>query len=213
MNVKELHSMEAIDMSENRFQLAGYLAIANAFLFPLSFVIAIVQGILTGVRFGYQGPIYGPSDLVMLVFTAFGIYILLRFKLYLHEHYNYSGIDSLIHASIWWGVLLQIGSLILRGMILLGWPDSELFGRIGMVVFMSISMLTIGVIDIMIAVKLMKIKDTLSDMMKVFLYITLVAGICEVSILLVPISLILIPVTNVVLAMIFLREKHEVEFV
>ena len=38
-------------------------------------------------------------------------------------------------------------------------------------------------------------------------------GICEVTVLLTPIALLLVPVSAIVLALIFFRDQQEVEFV
>jgi hypothetical protein len=75
------------------------------------------------------------------------------------------------------------------------------------------AMVTIGIVDIMIAMRLLRIKDALNDLLKAFAYITLIAGICEVSVIMSPLSLLLVPVNFVILGMIFLKEKEEVEFV
>ena len=60
---------------------------------------------------------------------------------------------------------------------------------------------------------LLKIKENFGEFIRAFAYVTLVAGICEISVILSPISLVLIPVTGVVLSLIFFRDKQEVEFV
>jgi len=80
-------------------------------------------------------------------------------------------------------------------------------------IFMTAAMVTIGIVDILIAVKLFKIKENLGEYVRVFAYITIVAGICEVSVIFSPLSLLLIPVNGVVLALIFFKDKFTVEFV
>jgi len=74
-------------------------------------------------------------------------------------------------------------------------------------------MVTIGIVDILIAVKLLKIKETFSEYIRGFAYISMAAGICEVTVLLSPLALILIPVSAIVLALIFLRDQEAIEFV
>jgi uncharacterized membrane protein len=51
------------------------------------------------------------------------------------------------------------------------------------------------------------------ESIRAFAYVTMVAGICEVTVLLSLFSLILIPVSAVVLALIFFTDRQEVEFV
>jgi hypothetical protein len=74
-------------------------------------------------------------------------------------------------------------------------------------------MVSIGIVDILIAVKLLKVRDTFGDYIRAYGYISLVAGICEVTVFLVPLSLILIPASGVVLALIFFRDQEAPEFV
>jgi hypothetical protein len=73
-------------------------------------------------------------------------------------------------------------------------------------------MITAGIIDILIAVKLLQIRQKLNEMIRAFTYITLVSGLAELSVVLSPLALLLLPVSCVILGIIFLR-KEEVEFV
>jgi len=65
------------DMSENRYNLAGWLSISMAILFPLAFGIGIIQGVIGAAVFKYTGPTVGPSDLLFVIFTCVSVYILL----------------------------------------------------------------------------------------------------------------------------------------
>ena len=200
-------------MPDNRYSLAGGLAIVQAVLFPLAFGMSIVQDLIGKAAFRFEGPTVGPSDLLFIIFTCIGVYVLIMFRKLLNERYNYHGIDTLIIISIWWSILFQISNLILKAYaILIGLEPRLILAIIYLSIFI-IAMLTIGVVDILIAVRLLKIKDKLNDLLRAFAYITIIAGILEASIVLSPLALILIPVTCVILGMIFLREKEEVEFV
>jgi hypothetical protein len=208
-----LKSKEMTEMPENRYSLAGWLAIAQAVLFPLAFGMSIVQDIIGKAAFRFHGPIFGPSDLLFIIFTGLGVYVLLMFRKLLNERYNYHGIDTLIIISIWWGILFQISSLGLKAYAIVLGLEPRLTLALIYLSFFAVAMLTIGVVDILIAVRLLKIKDKLNDLLRALAYITIIAGILEASIVLSPLALILVPVTCVILGMIFLREKEEVEFV
>jgi hypothetical protein len=80
-------------------------------------------------------------------------------------------------------------------------------------VFMTGAMVTIGIVDILIAVKLLRIKENFGEYIRAFAYITMAAGICEVTVLLSPMALVMVPVSAIVLALIFFRDQQEVEFV
>ena len=200
-------------MESNKYAFVGWLAIVQAVMFPLIFILGIAErGIALGV-FDIDKPFFGPSDVLMLVFTAIAIYTLLMFKRLLNEHYDYHDLDLLILISIGWTVMFQVVGLGLGFLMITLWPVDEVVFAIVYLVFFASAMVTIGIVDILIAVKLLKIKEHLSEYIRVFAFVTMAAGICEVSVLLAPLSLLLIPVTAIVLALIFFKDKHVVEYV
>jgi hypothetical protein len=83
----------------------------------------------------------------------------------------------------------------------------------GFFIMMAGFMITIGIIDLNIAIRLLRMKDSLGDMLRIFAYVTLVAGICELSLLFVPITFVLYPVSCVVLGLVLIKGQEEVEFV
>jgi hypothetical protein len=50
-------------------------------------------------------------------------------------------------------------------------------------------------------------------MMRIYIYLTLASGILMVSLILSPFALLLVPISSVILAIIFFKEKEAVEFV
>lgn len=199
-------------MDENRYQLAGWLAVIQAVLFPLAFVVSIIQGLIGLAGFGYSTPLFGPSDLLFIIFTGISVYTLTMFRRFLNERHNYHGVDTLILLAICWGVVFQISSLAFRVWVIVIWPVSATALNIAFLAFFGLSMMAAGIIDILIAVKLLQIREGLNELVRAFTYITLVSGLAEVSVVLSPIALFLIPVSYVILGLIFFK-KEEVEFV
>jgi len=78
---------------------------------------------------------------------------------------------------------------------------------------LGLFMLAAGVIDLLIGIRLLQAKQQFSELIRVFAVLTLLSGIFEVSILLSPLALLLIPVHFVLLGLILLREREEAEFV
>ncbi len=72
-------------MDENKYKIAGWLALAQAILFPIAFVIGIVEAIVAGKLLEVKRPFIGPSDFLMIVFTAISVYTFLMFRRLLHE--------------------------------------------------------------------------------------------------------------------------------
>ena len=154
-----------------------------------------------------------PGDFLFIAFTAISAYILSVFRDLLNDRYGTRDLNMLIYISIAWIILFQVCSLCLKGLVMALWPVSEESMTITYLCFMAISMVIIGVVDILIAVKLLKLDAVQNDLIKAYAYITLVAGVLEVSVFLSPLAIILVPVSSVVLGMILLKEKEGVEFV
>jgi hypothetical protein len=193
--------------------MAGWLSITQAVIFPLAFVMSIVQGVIGVSVFHYRGPNFGPSDLLFIIFTAISVYTLTMFRKLLNERYNFPDIDTLIVIAIIWGIVFQITSLAVRAFIIALWPLSQTFVTIIYISFMTVFMVIAGIVDILIGVKLLKAKKPLNDFITAFAYIAVAAGILEATIVLSPLALILLPVSCVILGMVFLKEKEEAEFV
>lgn len=207
--------MQAEEMAistSNRYLLAGWMSIIAAVLFPLQFIVGIVQGIIGARTFHIKGPIVGPADFLGLISTALAVYVIIMFRQLLHERFRYHGVDLLITISIWWLIGFQVLGLMLKTMLLLT-NLPELMQIVMMLGLFSVAMVTVGIVDIMIAVRLLKLREQMSDLLAAYVYLTLAAGILEVTILLSPLALILVPITSIILGVVFLREKEEAEFV
>jgi hypothetical protein len=200
-------------MADNRYQMPGWAAIAQAVLFPMAFILVIVQGIIGATAFKFDRPMPGPADLMFVAITGLGIYTIIWFRRLLNERYQYHGIDGLITAAIWWMVIFQFLSLALKMILFLAGGISEIAMIIVQLSFMTLGMVSIGIIDLFIGVRLARLKDNIPDLIKAFAYLSIAAGAMEVSVILSPLALVLVPISSVILAMIFFREKEEVEFV
>jgi hypothetical protein len=200
-------------MEKSNYSIAGWLAIVLAILFPLTIILGIIEAGLAAGLLGMNKPFIGPSDLLMVVFTVIAVYVLLMFRKLLNERYDYHELDLLILISVWWAIMFQVVGLGLGVLTIIYWPIDELLIAVVYLVFFVSAMVTIGIVDILIALKIFKIKEKFSEYIRVFAYVSIVAGICEITVIFSPVSLVLVPVTAVVLALIFLRDKYEVEFV
>ena len=155
-------------MEENKYRLAGWLAVVQAVLFPIMFLIGVVEtGIAQGV-FHRNEPFVGPSDLIGLVFSAIAIYTLLRFRALLHERYEYFELDLLIVISIVWLVVFQAAGIAIgiAGMVLP--PVNEVAQLIVYGMVFAAAMVSIGIVDILIAIKLLKVRDTFGEYIRAY---------------------------------------------
>ena len=202
-----------VSMNDNRYNLAGWLSISMAIIFPLAFGIGIIQGVVGAAVFKYTGPNFGPSDLLFILFSCFGVYVLVMFRHFLHERYQFQELDLLITLSIIWIIVYQVLSLALKGLIFVIWPVPETVMAITYIVFVAGAMISVGVIDILFAVKLFKLSDMGNNLINALAYLGMISGILEVTVILSPLALVLIPVTSIIYGLIFFRAKEGVEFV
>jgi hypothetical protein len=200
-------------MEENEYRTAGWLAIAQAALFPAAFVIGIIESVVAGEFLGVRRPFIGPSDLLMIINTAIGVYTLLMFRRLLREQYDYHDVDLLIIISVWWSIFFQTIGLGLKSALMLFWPINSFLVTVAYIVLFASAFVTIGIIDILIGAKLLKVKEVFSQGIRNLAYIMIASGICEVTVLLAPLAIAMVPVWSVVLALVFLRNRQEVEFV
>ncbi|HOZ07776.1 MAG TPA: hypothetical protein PKW75_05775, partial [candidate division Zixibacteria bacterium] len=141
------------------------------------------------------------------------VYTLLKFRSLLHERYAYRDLDLLIIVSVWWTIAFQVCGLAFGILTSAFWPVDRVVLLVGFVAFFTGAMVSIGVVDILIAVKLLGAKERFGEYIRGFAYVTMAAGICEVTVLMSVLALLLVPVSAIVLALIFFRDQQEVEFV
>ena len=200
-------------LDDNRFTLPGWVAVAQAILFPVAFAIGIIERIVGKAAFDYEGPVLGPSEFLWIAFSIMGVYTLSMFRRLLKQRYSFLAIDTLLVLNIWWIIVFQVISLVLTLGFFLGRPVPEIVTAIVFGSFAVISMVSVGILDILIGIRLLRDKDQFSEMIRAFAYVSLVAGILEVSVFLSPLALFLVPVSLVILALIFLRDRKDVQFV
>ena len=197
----------------NPYRTAGWLSIAAAILFPLAFVVSIIQGLIGISRFNYTGPTVGPSDILFILFTIFSIYALIMFRRMLNERYDFHDIDFLISLSIWWAILFQVVSITYRLIMIVLWPVPQMVYTLSSLGILILFFPIGGVIDIIIGIRLLRDKTRFNEMIRVLAYLNVACGICLATAILSPLSLILMPIWWAILGMVFLREKEEAEFV
>jgi hypothetical protein len=200
-------------MEENKYRLAGWLAVGQAVLFPAAVVIGIIEAVVAGGVLGIKRPFLGPSDLLMFLFTGVAVYTLLMFRRLLHERYDYHDLDLLIVISIWWAIGFLVVNVGLTILAMIFWPIDSIIMAIVLLVYMTAAMVSIGIVDILIAIKLLNVKERFSENIRNFAYVNMAAGICEVTVFMSLLSLVLVPVSSIILALVFFRDQQEVEFV
>ncbi len=201
-------------MADNRYQLAGWVAIAQAIVFVAGIVTGILEAIASAVLFHRSGMALGPSDLLSLAGACMVIYTMTMFRRLLNERYDFHEVDVLITLSIVWNVIFSVAGILI-GVVYFGlrMDQSPLGALVFILPFFAVMMITGGVIDILIGVRLLRIKERLSDLVRTMAYLSLIGGICAVSLVFAPVAALIGLATWIVLGLIFLREPDEPEFV
>lgn len=200
-------------METKNYSTPGWLALAAAVLFPLAIIVSIISQAVLSLGIRNYRPTFDIGDVIFLIYTIIVVYVFLQFKKLLNERYNFSELNVMIMISIWWMIFIEVLSFVMSLVMLFVWPVDDIAFAVVFGSIFAISVVLIGIIDIMIAVKLFRNSDKFSDTFTVFAYVSIISGICEISIILAPLSLVLAPITMVVIGMIFLQEKREMEFV
>lgn len=202
-------------MNENPYSRAGWLAIVSIGLVPLSLICYFVFTVIPAKMMGFAPPSLGIHTLVDFAGMFIGIYIALKFRELLHDHYSFFEVDHLIIADIILLIFIQVSGLALSGIETLttGAPNAEIFLGVLVIIWLSVICLVGGTISIMMAIKLMKIKEQASEPLKFYIYLLLISGIITISVIFSPFMVLMLPLLSINLAVIFFRDHQQVEFV
>ncbi|MDH3890489.1 MAG: hypothetical protein OEV49_05345 [candidate division Zixibacteria bacterium] len=200
-------------MNENRFTAAGWAAIASVAVFTSAWIVAGIQEAVFELG-AWERPVgVGPADFLFLVLAALSIYVYLSFKKLMYEYYSFKEIGLIINITIVWHILFFSGNFLLEWSLDGLWSPNDIGPDLIMTGFWIIGMAVFGIIDIIFGIVLLRRWGEFSSSIKTVAILTLIIGACEVSIILLPATLLLVPAWFIGLAFVFLRRVDEVEFV
>ena len=196
-------------MTDRSYMVVGWLSIALAIFLPLLFALGLAENFIGKHMMGIDDPGLTLSDLVTVLIAAVIIFVLLMLRKLLNERYRYSGANRLITASIIWYIVFTIGSFVMMLFTDTTWPAPDQTSLYALFIFWILSMTTAGIIELFLGIRLLQVKERKNELMRAFAYITAAMGVLEITVVLSPIALVLMPVWCVMAAMLFLREKDE----
>ena len=196
------------DPKLNEFALAGWLAIAAAVLTLPMFGLGLFVDII-----GKRAPEVAPTILipyiaVALAHTVFSLYAFLRFRTLLNRRHDFHDVDSLVTAIVAGVILISLVGIPAR--VLATFDLVPLAAILVFLGFMVIAAVTLGVLSIIFAVRLLRLESDLNGMLKPYAYITIAAAICFTLFITAPLGMIIDAVGNVILGRIFLKPEAEV---
>jgi len=197
-----IDALQQPEAYEKQYQWAGWLAIAAAVLtFPLLILGFLVQPQWPKVAFPLLF-VYVP---VAVVQTGFALFALFWFRRLLNNRFHFHDTDALIVTIIIGSIVLSAFGLAAKIVVLFVPKSAQLavaLATLGPVILLG---LPLAIVSIIFAVKLLRLQDDLSGMLRPFAYTTIAAGACFVTIILAPFGYFVDAVANVMLGMIFLR--------
>lgn len=196
-------------MMKKSYTIAGWLSIALAVFLPLLFAFGLAETFVGKHMMGIADPGLSLEDLSTVLIAAVLIFVLLMLRKLLNNRYGYSMADRPITASIVWYIVFTIASFGMTFFADTTFPAPDMRSIIALIIFWIISMTSAGVIEIFLGLRLLQIKERKNELIRVFAYVTLVMGVLELTVILSPLALVLMPVWCVTAAMVFFREKDE----
>ena len=201
-------------MNENRFTPAAIVSIAAALIYPAAIVVDAIQMSAMEQDWWSDGPSYvGSANFVWMIFLALAVYAYKSLKSLLYEHYSYRKVGLVILASIVWHILFFGGSFILELVFARQLATEEPAITTAMISFWIVGTAVFGIIDIIMGIILIRDRQLFQPAVKTFAILTLIVGICEATIILIPLCLLLVPIQLLALAYLFAKKVKEVEFV
>jgi len=190
-------------MSSSQYRLAGWISIVCAVVFVPNFVLGIVIAIISQ-RYPFVYIVDATSSIII---CGLSVYLLLAFRTLLNERYNFHEVNNIITVSMW--LLIAFTSVRLIDFVL---PDYREYKITLGIIFFSI-LWVFGLVQIIYGVRLLKLKDDLFGMLKIYAYTSVTYGVCIVSLVLFPIGLLATVAGFIIEGIIFLRAAEDVEFV
>lgn len=204
-------------MSENKYELAGWLTIASLGLVVITTALGMVQSML-GVLTIVITPIYYTATLLLMGFSIFAV---IWFRKLLNERYAFHEVDIIITLIIIGFIALNIISIYLRTL-----PMQEIDDHMnkrealtlilpGLIALFTLS-IPMAIIGIVYGIRLLRLDDPLFGYLKPLAYTQIIGSALIMTLVLSPIGGLVLLASDVFQALILIqsgRKEPELEFV
>ena len=181
-------------ITERQLHLAGWLSITNAIFAIPSIIMSWFLDTGEGM-----GPKLSQAILTLVSLGLF-LYVIIFLRKLLNYRFQFHEVDIYISLLIWGNVILEIFSLLSLGSRGFEWL---------MNILSIVSFIVFGILAIMFATRLLRLSGNLYGLLKPFCYITIVSGICFITVFLSPVGIIAGAVADVILGVIFFRAAEQ----
>jgi hypothetical protein len=190
-------------MEQRRYTVPGWTAIAAAALTLPMLVLGLILDIAARKSPGIASVVLLPYLFVASAQAICGLYALGRLKTFLNERHAFHDVDSIIIVIIIAGCAMTLAALTARVALVAVGLDKA--GEIYFTALLVTAGITMAILGLIFAVKLLRLESDLGGLLKPFIYTNIAASVCFATLLLAPLGLLLDAASNVLLGMIFLR--------
>ncbi len=189
-----------------RFKTAGWFS----FFWLFWIIPAIGTGILSE-RFAPVVLIYVP---IVVLHNACAIYVLIQFKRFLNERCDFHGVDGIIIALIVIDLVFTSIDILIEVVTKLIIPPAKA-GPTGIAIFIII-LVASGILGIILGARLLAVRENVTGLLRPFAILAIISSSCQTTVILLPITFLLLIPCGVITGMMFLRAANaepQVEFV
>jgi hypothetical protein len=185
---------EGILITKEKLNLAGWLSITSALFAIPSLAMYLFLGTIVG-----PGAKLAQAILTIVSLGLF-LYIVTSFRKLLNSRFRFHDVDIYISLLIWVNVALSLFSLLALENTLVDW---------GMNILSTVGLIVQGIILIMFATRLLRLPYSLHSLLKPYSYVSIVSGICAITIILFWAAIIAGAVADAILGIIFFRAAEQ----
>ena len=193
-------------MKTNHYVLSGISAIIVAISYPLLWLLDRQRTIGCDVS-ECTSSTSSLHSILLLIAGMLIMYMYYGLIRLLHDYYNYHKADVPLIALISMTSVFYLGTFLVE--MLQSWHEYNLTSGVMQIV----GAIAFGIIDILLAVALLRGNSELPNLIKNFAIVNLIAGVLEISVLFSFLTVIILPISALILAACFFTKPKLIEFV
>lgn len=177
-----------MSITKEQLRLAGWFSIANAAVTIPIFIVREFLDVADGIHLKIINLILSAISLGLV------IYVTKYFKKVLNFCFKFNQVNKLVYVFVWSNVAVSVISFLLAE-----------GNTIQALIVSILALITLGSIYMIFAIKLLSISENVSGLLIVFAFTIIAKGLCLATVILLPLSLLVSVVSDVVLGIIFFR--------
>jgi len=192
----------------SEYTVAGWLAIAAAIITIPMLVAGIALEIVARAAPALTPILMLVYTIVVLCHTGFSVYAFLRFRTMLNTRHRFHDVDALVTAIVIGVILLTLFMIPAKALGLI-YAKDNLPVVITALVVMVFFALTMSVLSIIFAIRLLRLESNLNGFLKPYAWITIAAAACFALFITAPLGLLLDAAGNIILGLILIKPPAE----